>query len=421
MLAQKRLNLLMPYMNWGIAVTCFLVQLTIQVSSGMLAEQLSAEFSLDSVSVALLMGMVFYPNVLLQIPAGMITDRFGARKVLSVGALVCACGAWGFAHAESFVEACAFRVMMGSGLAFAFVSMAYLIANWMRREVFSRMFCIAEMIALSFTVFAMRYLAWALKTSSWRDFVSTISVVALVLSVLSFLLVRDRPGYMEESQPNLSFRDILQQLKVFMSDGKMWANGIYSGLLFACLSCFVAQWGPTYLDHATSMSLEESAAMCTNLTLGLVVSCPLLSVVLPRIDQIKLVLSLSALMTSILLSSVVMFPMMDLVTMQVCLFFAGFFSVAYLVPFTIAHYYVKPGSKSTAIGFTNMLSTIFGPLLSLTIGVMIDTHTDRDLLSGYSIADFQYGMNILPLCMFAAALVCFFVPLAHKPGLNNDI
>lgn len=411
----------MPYVNWGIAVTCFLVQLTIQVSSGMLAEQLSAEFSLDSVSVALLMGMVFYPNVLLQIPAGMITDRFGARKVLSVGALVCSIGAWGFAHAGSFVEACAFRVMMGSGLAFAFVSMAYLIANWMRREVFSRMFCIAEMIALSFTVFAMRYLAWALQSSSWRDFVSMISMTALVLSVLSFLLVRDRPGYMEESQPNLSFRDILSQLKVFMLDGKMWANGVYSGLLFACLSCFVAQWGPTYLDNATSMSLEEAAAMCTNLTLGLVVSCPLLSVVLPKIDQIKLVLSLSALMTSILLSSVVMFPMMDLFTMQLCLFFAGFFSVAYLVPFTIAHYYVKPGSKSTAIGFTNMLSTIFGPVLSLTIGVMIDTHTDRDLLSGYSIADFQYGMNILPLCMFAAALVCFFVPLAHKPGLNNDI
>lgn len=421
MINTKKLSFIMPYVNWGIAVACFLVQLTIQVSSGMLANQLSQEFGLDSIGVALLMGMVFYPNILLQIPAGMITDRFGARKVLSIGAFVCACGAWGFAHAESFREACFFRVIMGSGLAFAFVSMAYLIANWMRREVFSVMFCLAEMIALSFTVFAMRYLAVALQTSSWRDFVGNISILAFVLSIFSVLFVRDRPNYMEDSQTNLQFKDILSQLRVFTRDTKMWANGVYSGLLFALLSCFVAQWGPNYLTLATVMNAEEAAAMCTNLTIGLVVSCPLLSIVLPRINHIKMVLSLSALTASILLSLVVMFPMMDLDLMRACLFCAGFFMVAYLVPFTIAHYYVKPGSKSTAIGFTNMLSTIFGPMLSLLIGVMIDHHTDRELLGGYTITDYQYGMNILPICMFAAAFICFFVPVAHKPGLSDDI
>jgi hypothetical protein len=113
--------------------------------------------------------------------------------------------------------------------------------------------------------------------------------------------------------------------------------------------------------------------------------------------------------------------MMDLRLMQVCLLLAGFFSVAYLVPFTIAHYYVRPGSKSTAIGFTNMLSTIFGPLLSLLIGFLIDTHRDADLLSGYTLADYQYAMNILPMSMFLAALVCFFLPPTHKPGMTDDI
>ncbi|MEC7030522.1 MAG: MFS transporter [Pseudomonadota bacterium] len=411
----------MPYLNWGLAVTCFLVQLTIQVSSGLLASQLSAEFGLDSFGVAILMGMVFYPNICLQIPAGIVTDRFGARKVLSVGALVCSLGAWGFASSTSFLEACLFRVIMGSGLAFAFVSMAYLIANWMRREVFSRMFCIAEMIALSFTVVAMRYLAVTLQATSWRDFIHKISIIALVLSILSALLIRDRPNYLEDSQNHLTISDIITQLKLFIKDRQMWANGIYSGLLFSCLSCFVAQWGPNFLANATTMGAEDAANMCTNLTLGLVVGCPLLSWVLPKITNIRLVLSLSALLTSILISCVVMFPMMDVALMQICLLLAGFFSVAYLVPFTIAHYYVRPGSKSTAIGFTNMLSTIFGPVLSILIGLLIDLHRDADLLSGYTLADYQYAMNILPMSMFLASLVCFFLPATHKPGMTDDI
>lgn len=417
----KKTSFLMPYLNWGLAVSCFLVQLTIQVSSGLLASQLSAEFGLDSFGVAILMGMVFYPNICLQIPAGIVTDRFGARKVLSVGALVCSLGAWGFASSTSFLEACLFRVMMGSGLAFAFVSMAYLIANWMRREVFSRMFCIAEMIALSFTVIAMRYLAVTLQTTSWRDFIHKISIIALVLSVLSALLIRDRPNYLEDSQNHLTISDIMTQLKLFIKDRQMWANGIYSGLLFSCLSCFVAQWGPNFLANATTMGAEDAANMCTNLTLGLVVGCPLLSLVLPKITNIRLVLSLSSLLTSILISCVVMFPMMDVSLMQICLLLAGFFSVAYLVPFTIAHYYVRPGSKSTAIGFTNMLSTIFGPVLSILIGLLIDLHRDADLLSGYTLADYQYAMNILPMSMFLASLVCFFLPATHKPGMTDDI
>lgn len=417
----KKLGFLLPYVNWGIAVSCFLLQLTIQFSSGMLAGQLSQEFNLDAVSVALLMGMVFYPNICLQIPAGIVTDRFGARKVLSIGGIVCAIGAWGFAHSTSFMQACAFRILMGSGFAFAFVSMAYLIANWMRRDSFSLMFCMAEMIALSFTVFAMRYLAVALQTSSWRVFITNISYAALALSILAMLFVRDRPNYLEDSQPSLRFGDLLTQLLLFTRDYKMWANGVFSGLLFACLSCFVAQWGPSFLSHATTMSLDDAANMCTTLTMGLVVSCPLLSIGLPKVNNIKLVLSISALCTSILLSFVVMFPMMNEVIMSICLFVAGFFSVAYLVPFTIAHYYVKPGSKSTAIGFTNMLSTIFGPLLSLLIALMIDYHHDVDLLDTYTLSDYQYGMNILPMSMFMAALICFFMPTAHKPGLADDI
>lgn len=412
---------LRPYLNWSVAVLGFLVHLTIQVSSGMLAEPLSQAFGLDSVGVAFLMGMVFYPNILLQIPAGMVTDRFGAKRVLFVGGLVCAIGAYWFSIAEGFLEACISRFVMGSGLSFAFVSMAYLIANWMRREVFSLMFSLAEMIALSFTVFAMRYLALALKVSSWRIFIQNIGYFALGVSVLSLLVVKDRPDYMEDSQPSLAFKDLVVQLRQFMRDYKMWANGIYSGLLFSCLTCFVGQWGPGYLANATEMSLNEAAKMCTNLTLGLVVACPLLSLALPRIKHIRMALSLAALITSIMLSLVVFFPLMDLVMMRTCLFITGFFSVAYLSAFTIANYYVKPGSKSTAIGFTNMLSTIFGPMLSIIIGLLIDHHTDRDLLSGYSLADYQYGMNVLPVCMFLAALICFFVPYSHKPGLADDI
>lgn len=395
-----------------------MTHLTVQFSSGMMANQLSAEFNLDAISIAILMGMVFYPNILLQIPAGMVTDRFGARRVLSTGAMVCAIGAYGFAHAHTFLHACIFRFCMGAGLSFSFVSMAYLVANWMPRDSFSMMFSIAEMIALSFTIFAMRYLAVTLPNGSWRDFITGLVYVALFLSALAATFVRDKPEHIDDSQDSLSFDDLLTQLGLFMADYKMWANGIYSGLLFACLTCFVAQWGPIFLSKATTLSLNDAASMCTIITFGLIVSCPLLSWILPKIDNIELVLSLCALTTSILLSVVILFPMMNFWLMRITLFIVGFCSVGYLAPFTIAHYYVRPGSKSTAIGFTNMLSTIFGPMISFFIAVIIN-HYNVDGV--YTLQDYQFGMYLLPICMFFASLISFFMPKTHKPGRRDDI
>ncbi|MDC3180853.1 MFS transporter [Gammaproteobacteria bacterium] len=417
----QRSSYLKPFVYWGVAVSCFSLHLMIQVSSGVLVKQLADELALDTVSAALLMGMVFYPNICLQIPAGIVTDRFGARKVLTLGALTCSLGAFGFSQSETYMQICVFRVIMGAGLSFSFVSMAFLIANWMKRESFSIMFSIAEMIALLSSMYSMQYLALKLPIQGWRYFVVGISGLALFLSVCAFILVKDRPDDMEHDRAKLEISDLFSQLKGFISDHKMWANGIYSGLLFANLTCFVGQLGPSYIEKAAQVSFSEAAAACTMLTLGLVVGCPLVGLVLARVERIHLVLSISALTASIAMSVVVMFPMLSIGLVSVMLFICGLASVAYLIPFTITHFYVRPGSKSTAIGFTNLLSTIFGPLLTLLIGFMIKSHRVANGLEVATVESYQYGMNLLPMIMFLAALVCFFVPQTHRAGLQDDI
>lgn len=418
---RDKLEFLMPYVYWGVAVTCFLMHLMIQVSSGVFVKQLAAELSLDTVSAAYLMGMVFYPNICLQIPAGIITDRFGARRVLTTGAMICALGAWGVSTADTYRMICIYRVVMGAGLSFSFVSMAYLIANWMRRESFSMMFSIAEMIALLSTMYGMQVLALQIPLLGWRYFVELIAYAAFGLSVLAFLLVKDKPDDMDTQRSALALSDLLGQLKGFLLDHKMWANGIYSGLLFANLTCFVAQLGPSFLEKTIQVPFAQAAQACTMLTFGLVVGCPLLGFALARVERLHLVLSAAALVASISMSIVVIFPGLSINVVSLMLFICGFASVAYLIPFTITHYYVRPGSKSTAIGFTNLLSTIFGPMLTIVIGYMIKAHRLANGLEEASVASYQYGMNLLPMMMFLAALLCFFMPLTHKAGMQDDI
>ena len=175
------------------------------------------------------------------------------------------------------------------------------------------------------------------------------------------------------------------------------------------------------MEKTTGADFAEAASACTMLTLGLVVGCPLIGVVLSKVERIHLILSIAALIASISMSIVVMFTTLSISFVSIMLFICGLASVAYLIPFTITHFYVRPGSKSTAIGFTNLLSTIFGPGLTVLIGFMIKSHRLANGLDVASVESYQYGMNLLPMMMFLAALICFFVPQTHKAGQQNDI
>ncbi len=92
-------------------------------------------------------GAYYYVYVVLQTPAGMLIDRFGARLILSLGALVCAlgCGLFTVSHAIWITDVG--RILMGGGSAFAFVGTLYLIGNWFPAAYFGMMLGLSDLIA----------------------------------------------------------------------------------------------------------------------------------------------------------------------------------------------------------------------------------------------------------------------------------
>ncbi|MDE2408892.1 MAG: MFS transporter, partial [Actinomycetales bacterium] len=66
----------------------------------------------------------------MQIPVGLLLDRYGARVLLSIGALSMAAGQYTVAFAPSLGIAVVGRMLVGFGDAFTFISMIRLINGW---------------------------------------------------------------------------------------------------------------------------------------------------------------------------------------------------------------------------------------------------------------------------------------------------
>src|SRR5689334_19956382 len=104
---------------WVVTTAFVLLQFFLQLSSGEIIEGLMKSFSLTAFGGGVLASSYYYIYVLLQTPAGMLIDRYGARGILSISALNVCIGSLLFASAKTVLVALLGRVLMGIGAAFA--------------------------------------------------------------------------------------------------------------------------------------------------------------------------------------------------------------------------------------------------------------------------------------------------------------
>lgn len=183
----------MAWIVWGISACFALIQFAIQLSSADIISGVMRSFGLSAFGGSLLISSYYYIYVLLQIPAGMLIDRFGTRRILTIGAVICIFSCYLFATATSVWVAFIGRVLLGGGFAFAFVGSLSLIARWFPVKKFALMVSIVEMIGMFGGAFGGIALAALIQHVGWRSSIIGFGMGASILAVLLWFVVRDAP------------------------------------------------------------------------------------------------------------------------------------------------------------------------------------------------------------------------------------
>jgi MFS family permease len=118
---------------WGLGACLYLIAFYQRVAPAVMTRELSRDFGLSAAALGNLSAFYFYGYALVQIPTGLLADRWGPRRVLTLGATVTAAGTLLFAIAPTVVWANAGRLAIGTAAGMAFVSMLKLASHWMPR------------------------------------------------------------------------------------------------------------------------------------------------------------------------------------------------------------------------------------------------------------------------------------------------
>lgn len=399
------------WLIWGVSALFVLFQFFLQLSSGQIVDGLMKSFSLSAFGGGVLASTYYYIYVILQIPSGMLIDRYGSRRLLTIGAIVCACGCFLFGISHALLLAALGRLMMGAGAAFAFVGSLNLIGKWFPTRRFALMTGIAETIGMIGTVIGGFFLAETVTSLGWRESMVGAAGLAAAIALLILLIVRDTPRRLVV--PITQSKGALwRDLKTIVKNKVAWVNGAYSGFMFSIVTAFVSLWAIPYMMLAHHISLMVATLVCNAVFIGVAIGGPLIGWLDSHIRDRRYLLGFCSLTAMIVLCLLIYMPMLSMPSVIVLMALLGLLASVYVLTFGIANEIVLPERRGSSIGFVNTLSVGTAPLLQSLIGLLLNLVSKHQANGAhiYTIHDYQIALTVMPVIVLLAAFLVRYLP-----------
>ena len=405
----------LAWLVWGLGALLYLIAFYQRVAPAVITDQLMGEFSIGAAALGNLSAFYFYSYVAMQIPTGVIADRWGPRKLLTLGAGVAALGSALFAIAPSLWWANAGRLLIGASVAVAFVSMLKLASHWFAPRQYALVSGMALLMGVIGGVSAGVPLRMLVESFGWRPIMGVSAGLTALLSLVTWLLVRDDPverGYASHAHgghDHAETTSILSGLAQVLSYHNIWILLLTPIGVVGAVLAFAGLWGVPYLRQVHGLDAKSAALITSTLLVAWALGGPLLGSWSQRSGKRK---PLYVLTTAIALAGwlaiiLLPLPLWLLVTLLVPV---GFCSGNITIGFACAKESIPLRLTGTASGVCNMGPLLGGMLLQPAIGWMLDRHWAGQLANGvrvYDTAAWQAGFSLI--CAFIVVsliLIC---------------
>jgi len=223
--------------------------------NAVLAPTLAQEFGLSAGGLGLLSSVYFFSFAVVQLPFGLLLDRFGPRKVNAILLLVAAAGGAWFAHAESAGAAIAARALIGVGVSVCLMASFTAFVLWYPPERIATMNGIAFSAGAVGAMTATVPLEMLLRVWPWRDAFMLIVAATLAVSLVLWLWVPDRVAGSKGSAPRRGdWREQMRGLRGLLADPAFLRIAICLGLSQFAAVALQTLWIATWLRDVAGYS-----------------------------------------------------------------------------------------------------------------------------------------------------------------------
>ncbi len=379
---------------WAVGLSVYVLAVFHRTSLGVAGLLAAERFDITASQLATFTVVQLSVYAAMQIPVGVLLDRFGSKRLMFVGLVLMTAGQMWFAFAGSFGVGLAARVMLGAGDAMVFTSLLRLVAVWFRVKQAPFVTQLTGMVGQLGAVAAATPLAAALATFGWTRSFATAAGIGVVLSVALLAVVKDSP-YSGEAVERIKIRALARTLaEVWGNPGTRLGMWVHFSSQFGA-TVFTMLWGYPFLVSGEGLDPRTASNLLIVMTFTAMAAGPVVATFTSRVPyrRSQLVLGIVSCIVTIW-AVVLLWPgpaPLWLLTLLVVVTAVG--GPGSMVGFDLARTFHPSArlGRATAVvnigGFTASLMTI------ALIGIILDRLEPRGQ-EFYTLDDFRVAMSV---------------------------
>ncbi len=402
---------------WGLAVAFYFYEYFLRVAPSVMVTDLFKAFNIGAGVFGIISAAYLYAYAPMQLPVGMLMDRFGARKLLTFATLLCGVSSLLFGIAPGVGLAIFARLLMGAGSAFAFIGMVYISSHWFHGKVLALLVGVGNSLGMLGAVFGEGPLAELVDIFSWRPTSISLGILGLVLGIIIYVAVRNDPPGAKSHSPKSSV-SLLFGLKTVCKNSQTWINGVVAMMFYTATVAYGGLWAIPFLRETRGYSNEEASFAASMVYIGWIVGGPIIGYFSDKICNRKVMLFIFILLSILFFSLITYGPSLSPVWTFGLMFLLGVALSTQLLCYSLSIELNTPEVKGSALALTNFLVFVAGSAVQTLVGILLDLNWSGKLVNGirsYAVGDFQIALTVFPITMAIAFLFTFFIKEKEKP------
>jgi len=405
-------------LGWFLCALFFFYAFVQRVAPSVMVDDLMRDFAVGGAILGNLSAFYYYAYAGSQIPVGVLIDRFGPRRLITVAVAFVAFGSFVFAEADTLWAAYLGRMMIGFGCAFSFAGALNYAAIWMPASRFATLGGWAQMMGVLGGITGQAPLGAAVEAFGWRPVVLVVAVFGAVLAVACGLVLRDRPrAAADGDRPGL-----LAGLGRAASSRQVWLAAAFGMAMTSAMLAFGGLWGVPYVMQAYGYHKAEAAALVSVLFVGWGVGAPLFGWLADRYRRRKLFMVAGATLSTVGIAAAVYLPHAGTVTLAASLVVQGLGASSMVLCFAVGRESTPLWAAGATIGIINGFVVGSGAVLQPLLGWLLDRAWDGTLVEGarlYTRGAYESAFLILPVIGVFGIIVALIVRETHGQGVES--
>ena len=378
--------------GWATGALVFFYAWILRVAPSVMIDELMRDFAVGAAAVGHLSAFYFYGYAGMQIPVGLLMDRFGPRRLMTVAALGCAAGCLLFALAPTLWALSLGRFVIGATAAFSLVGAMTVAGQWFPPARFALLSGLAMMLGMAGGVFGQAPLRLLVDQFDWRQASLALAGGGVLLALAVVVTVRDRV------RPSGSLRQVMAGLGQVGRNRQTWLIALAGLGTTGPLLGFAGLWGVPYLVLTQGLDRTAAAGVTSMVFIGWGVGAPVIGWLSDRIGRRKPPFVAGLVLTAVAMAGLAWAPGLPLWAVSVLCFLCGFGGSAQIVGFAAVRELNPPAAGGAALGIVNGVVTGAGALYQPLLGGLLDLAWTGEMAGGvrvYTVAAYSTAFSVL--------------------------